>query len=1293
MNQLLHPDPLAELPYTVESARQQLALLSQQVDTLPELQRAPLRAVLDELSVTQDKLCQANQLLVSVIEASPQPIICLDADGRVTLWSPAAESVFGWRAEEVYNQPNPIVPADKHEEFRSRFSTILDAAVPYRSERQHQRKDGTPIDVLLSTAPIRNGENEIVGAVGIFTDITERKQTEDALHEQQELYRQLLLTSPDAIIVADPDTSITFASQQACHILGAECVEDVIGVKALDIVAPEDRERAAANIRAILQGQRTKRNQYTILRRDGTHLIGEVSSAALCDADGNPTGAIVILRDVTEQKRTVDALRESEERFRAVFETAQDAIFIKDCNRVYTHVNPTVIRQNQKPAAEIIGKTDRDLVGEEADTQIEPVDRRVLAGEVTEQEHTRVLAGVPHTLHTFKVPLRDSTGQVIGICGIARDVTERKRVEEELRASQELYRRLLEASPDAITVMDEVGRVTFASNRVLDVYGEDNPDELIGRNVLEWVAPEDREKAFDAIQKAFSRKEYPISAHYVLLKKDGSRFDGEINSAVLYDADGNPTGGILITRDITERLRAEEALRRSEAMLRETQAMARVGGWELDARTRQLTWTHDAYRVHGVPKGAPVSMDDGLNFYIPEHRSILQSAVLRALETGEPFDLELLQLIRATGKQRWVRVTGKVHYEGNTIVKVSGTGQDITERKQAELALRDSEARLRSIVRVAPVGIGVVVNRVISQANDRLCTMTGYTRDELLTQSARILYLSDEEFDYVGTEKYAQIAEGGTGTVETRWQRKDGTCIDVLLSSTPLDPDDLTAGVTFTALDITERKQAEAALRESELRYRTVADFTHDMEYWVSHEDKLCYVSPACERITGYTHEQFMAHPELRHKMVLPEDIPLWREHCQQTVDSPGQNQLQLRIRRADGAIRWIEHICRPVTDDQGNHLGFRASNRDITDRKQTQDALRESEARYRILVENFPNGMVALFDHDLHVMLAGGQGFAQVSPSAEELIGKSLHDIFPPEFFERDEPAWRAALQGETTVSDMAFVTRHYRVHTLPVRNAGGDVVAGMIMAQDLTDQIQAEQRRVDLALERERVKVLTDFIQNASHEFSSPLSIINTNLYLLARSCDSAQQHQQIDSLKQQAQQIASLVKAMLTMSRLDSGVSMTFTPTDINQLLRDIETRILPTIDQKQLAFALNLDTTSPQVSGDQRELYQALLNVLDNAVQFTPEGGAITVGTAADATQITITVQDTGIGIGEHDLPHIFERFYRADKARTTRGAGLGLPVARKIIEQHGGTIQVDSVPDQGTTFTVTLPRQS
>jgi PAS domain S-box-containing protein len=202
-----------------------------------------------------------------------------------------------------------------------------------------------------------------------------------------------------------------------------------------------------------------------------------------------------------------------------------------------------------------------------------------------------------------------------------------------------------------------------------------------------------------------------------------------------------------------------------------------------------------------------------------------------------------------------IQMAGKLTYE-ELEQRVKKLEKEVVSFKQIEASLRESETILRSIFRAAPTGIGMVCDRVIKKANERLCKIIGYTREELLGKSARILYGTDEDFEYVGREKYEQIRERNTGTVETPWQRKDGTMIDVLLSSSPIDPNDLSIGVTFTALDITSRKQVEKDLRESEEQYRSLFKNNHSVMLLIDPETaNIVDANPAALSFYGWSYE------------------------------------------------------------------------------------------------------------------------------------------------------------------------------------------------------------------------------------------------------------------------------------------------------------------------------------------------------------------------------------------------------------------------------------------------------
>ncbi|MCK9581203.1 MAG: PAS domain S-box protein, partial [Methanoregula sp.] len=268
-------------------------------------------------------------------------------------------------------------------------------------------------------------------------------------------------------------------------------------------------------------------------------------------------------------------------------------------------------------------------------------------------------------------------------------------------------------------------------------------------------------------------------------------------------------------------------------------------------------------------------------------------------------------------------------YRGMTLVL--GQARDISLRIAAQSAIREREARLQSIIRAAPVGIGLVIDRVIHEVNDRLCEMTGYPADELVGQSARKFYLSKEEFDRVGTEKYRQVARDGMGSIETRWRKKDGSVIDILLSSSPLDPTDLSAGVTFTAMDISGRKNAEAEIRKQDLHYRFIVENSLDIITLQSPENICTYVSPSVTPLLGYIESDLLGKTLLG--LVHPDDLDIVKKFLA-GIDTGGLVTHTFRLHHKDGHYLLFESTTNVIRDEKTGRIRELLSiSRDITPR------------------------------------------------------------------------------------------------------------------------------------------------------------------------------------------------------------------------------------------------------------------------------------------------------------------------------------------------------------------------
>ncbi len=881
---------------------------------------------------------------------------------------------------------------------------------------------------------------------------------------------------------------------------------------------------------------------------------------------------------ITERKRTEDALRESEERLRLVVENMPVMLDAFDADGNLIAWNHECERVTGYSADEIIGNPQAvELLYPDADylqrTMAEWAERgnafRDWELELTSKDgNTRT---VSWTNISGQFPIPGWASWSIGV-----DVTERKRAERALRESEQNFRDLVENSPDGIAIVDEHGYHIYVNSRFAEITGY-SINELRSMTGWDMTRPEDIDVFKQRMQKRAANEPHVRKYERFFVRKDGTQVLTEMSSTMtVWQGKNRP---MAIIRDITERVQAEGELRQSEERYRTL--------FERANDAIHLSNENDEI-VDANPRMCEMmgySRKELLTMRIPD----LQAPEVRG-QAGSVVRDELARYGSTTFKSLNIHRDGTRIPVEITVSKATDPDgalyfsiiRDITERVQAEKALRESELRWRSIVRASPIGIGLVSDRVLLQVNDRLCEMLGCSSDELVGKKARVVYATDEEYERVGAEKYAQIRERGTGTVETYFKRKDGTIIDVLLSSTPLDPTDLTVGVTFTALDITERKQTAvererllAQIQDQAQQVQQIVDTVPEGMLLLNTDGQVMLANPTAVGdltvLAGARVGDSLTH--------------LGNHSLEKLLTSPPKG-LWHEVMIDDPAPRHFEIIAKPVT------TGLMAGGwvlviRDVTQEREIQQRLQRQE---RLAVVGQLAGGIA---HDFNNLLTTIMLYAQMP------LGKGKLDL-PPNAIR-------------------AFET------------------------------ILGESRRAT-----ELVQQILDFSRR------SPIQIHSVDL----------------DSFTEKVVRV------------LERTI-----PENI-RLRVEVEPEERAALDEAGATFTVNADPTRIQ---------QVLMNLVVNARDAMPEGGDLGIGLSRvnvipgqappvaemDAgTWVCLAVSDTGMGISPDVLLHLFEPFFTTKEPG--KGTGLGLAQVYGIVTQHNGHIGVETKVGQGTTFRVYLP---
>jgi PAS domain S-box-containing protein len=484
------------------------------------------------------------------------------------------------------------------------------------------------------------------------------------------------------------------------------------------------------------------------------------------------------------------------------------------------------------------------------------------------------------------------------------------------------------------------------------------------------------------------------------------------------------------------------------------------------------------------------------------------------------------------------------------------------------------------------------------------------------------------------------------------------------------------------ALDITDPKRAEEAMRESENKFRIVADFTYDLEYWRTPDDRFLYISPSCERITGYTREEFMENPDLYFRIIHPDDLERVAAHWREDQFHHQVYELEFRILRRDGQERWISHVCQPVLDAHGQSLGRRAADRDITDRKKAEQALRQSEKdlKHAQAMANIGSWRLdmqkneLLWSDETHRMF----GIPKGTPLTYEAFLATVH----PEDREYVDQKWMAALRGEPYDIQHRIIVgdnvKWVRERAVLEFNKNGVLLGGFGTVQDITERKQVE-------------KMKDEFISLVSHELRTPLTVIIGSLRTAMSEGISPQEtHELTENAVAGATSLTVILENMLELSRYQvDRLQLHVEPVSIRGMAQSVIEKLKGQGASQRVLMDFPGDL--PPVEADPVRVERILYNLLENAVKYSPEESEIKVSARSEKDFVVTGVTDQGEGISPDDQDKLFEPFQQLEtESRPSRGVGLGLVVCKRLAEAQGGWIKVDSELGRGSTFSFALP---
>jgi len=1257
----------------------------------------------------EEKLRESEEKYRTLVESAGEAIFSVDRDGILLFLNEvSARRLGGSPGDFVGKRLYDVFPketAERHFQsilkvMDSKKGLVFDSTTILRGKEYKYR---------TSIQPIFNDRGEVRSILGIGRDVTEITETKARLKAEQVFVSSLIDTANSLILCLDKECRITVFNSEMERVTGYGR-DEVLGKKWEEIFIPDRHQRDATPFMDWVRLYPKDTYEREILTKSGEERLILWSNSALFYPDTDDFVAIAVGIDVTERKKIEREAERAHSELKQIFNAAAPMCVI-DLDYNIIRINETYSKLYKRTQEEEVGrKCYKQWPGPLCRTKRCPL-AKILEGrdKYTYEWETRLEDGRRFAALVTAVPYRGRNGKIEGIVETFADITERKKAEEILRETRARFRQALQNSQDIMYRYDLIeDTYDYMSNAIESVMGY-SPSEMIeylnshSRGIRDFIHPDDLDR-FDAhagkLTKGTTESNNLKYIEYRARCKDGSWRWLSDSHSVVTDLYGKPRYLIGSARDVTIQHKAEEALRESEAFNRAIIEHSPIGV-SIRSRSGQLLGYNDAWKKIWAIGDADIEKDiktnrSKLQF---DHRdrylSLWSDQVRKIYEDGGYLYIpEVKSANHRSGQVRWMAQHFYAIKDEKTgeVDRVIIMTEDITDRKKADQAIAESEHRFRVIAKATPIPVAITSfpeGRIL-YANDLLAPAFGYRKDEIEKIKSPVLYRDPED-----REKIAKILDekGLVENYELKGVKRDGSEFWAILTLQPIVFRGRKA-VFGGFIDITERKKTEEALRVSEERFRELAGLLPQTVFEIDLKGNVLYANRKALEEFGYSPEELERGINIS-RLFPPDDLKVIWANMEKQINGVDVNGFEYTAIRKDGStFPIIAHSAVIIKDNQP--IGLRGIVINITERKKTEIALAESERKFRNLAEH---SIQAMFVIKRDKIVFANRRLAEIGETTlADIIGRTLKDLLSNLIDRRERSRiYRDYLRRlkkqspikrfELKIKAPSGNIRWIEVLTGNITFEGAPAI--MYTLIDITDRVKAiehmrsaDQYKFEMA--KRTAGVFAHEIRNALF----PASIVLPKLKEQGNGDNfSDEKIAEFAGIAEKAVRRAGEITRFITRyTKLDSEIQPE--TVRLSVIIGEIINHNQFRINKAGVNLELN-GKTGLKVISNRNQLIMALNNFFINALDALTgrEDPRIFIEWHLTDNMISLSIRDNGCGIAEKNINRVFEPFFSTKSERG--GAGIGLAMAKRIIEMYGGFVTVDSEENRGTKFTIKM----